>query len=276
MSNELATLDLIPKNKVIGKFRERYYEGQKGVEFSYLLEHLSTTTSSKVFDRLLEDLKSVRICCSLLTAAADDSGETYVETNELGEIMGVSEVELPPLRRFSMMFYPQIFEATKVTYFKTRVGMPYKENANSLVLPYFVTLYAIENAQELFDIKVVRAVKSLYITNLYSALTEGIANVRDGVKALLGMSDVNPVPDVVGIMKAVTLYELAKNDNSFDRILNAVLDNSQNILEELEYDSEKLNNAVMQACRNFIRENAWCLRDIDEPDEYEKPKLFKD
>ena len=287
MSNELSIQQLIPPSKVIEPVRERYYEGQKGISsLSALFKHLSSTTTSKLFDVMLENLQRVNISCSLLTAASDDAGETYFSLSEDGIIQAVDEVELPKMRRFSMMFYPYIFEATKLSYYRARIGMKLSKNDNLLVRPYFVMLYAIEHSKELFDIKVVNAVKSLYITNLYSALSDGIASTRDGAKFLLGAAtgidptELNPVIDVTGILKAVAIYETAKKNENFDSILNAVLDNSKDIGQEFAYDVPELDirsDNVLTCARNFIKENVDCLRNIDEPDEYIPPTInFED
>ena len=279
MDNELTLRNIIPKTKVISRVRERYYEGQKGPEsLDALCKYLSSTTKCKIFDVIIENLHKVPICCSIITAAADDDGETTVSINEDGTIKGIEDVEIPKLRRLSMMFYPYIFEGTKVAYYQSRVGMKFERDENWLVLPYFVTLYAIENSQELFDSKVIDAAKSLYIDHLYSALTSGVESVRTAMKVLLGVEyEINPIADIVGITKAVTLYEMAKKDGSFDNILRAVIDNSESIGKELNYDTPELyihSDNVISCCKKFIKENAKCLRDFDEPDEYEPPKLF--
>lgn len=284
MANELTLYNVIPSNKTISRVRERYYKGQKGPEsLDALCEYLDKTTKSTVFNVLIKELHEVQICCSILTAAADDAGETTVAVDENGNIMGVEDVDIPHLRRYSMMFFPYIFEATKVAYYQSRIGMKYEINENWLVLPYFVTLYAVEHSYELFDPKCIDAAKSMYIVSLYSSLTEGIANIRDGMKTLLGAvllgvkEDINPVADIIGITKAVTLYDMCKETGDFDTILQAVLDNSKSIGKELDYDIPELDihsQNVITRCRKFIQENAHHLRDIDEPDEYEPPKLF--
>lgn len=280
MANELTLYNIIPSNKVISRVRERYYEGQKGPKsLDALCEYLDKTTNSKIFDVLIRELHKVHICCSIFTAASDDAGETTVALDESGTITGVKEVEIPNLGRYSMMFFPYIFEATKVVYYQSRIGMKYETDENCLVLPYFVTLYAIEHSAELFDTKSVSAAKSVFIVYLYSSLTEGIATIRDGVKVLLSgkREDINPVPDIIGITKAVTLYEKCKESSDFDTILQAVLDNSKSIGKELDYNIPELDirsQNVITCCRKFIQENAHHLRDMDEPDEYEPPKLF--
>lgn len=283
MANELTLYNIIPSNKTISRVRERYYEGQKGPEsLDSLCEYLDKTTKSTVFDVLIKELHKVPNCCSLITAYADDAGETTVSIDEYGNITGVQYVEIPNLRRCSMMFFPYIFEATKVTYYQSRIGMKYERDENWLVLPYFVTLYAIEHSTELFDPKCISAAKSKFIVDLYSSLTEGIANIRDGAKALLNVvlldetENINPVADIIGITKAVTLYETCKETNDFDVILQAVLDNSKSIGKELDYNIPELDvrsQNVITHCRKFIQENAHHLRDTDEPDEYEPPKF---
>lgn len=279
MANELTLYNIIPSNKTISRVRERYYEGQKGPEsLDSLCEYLDKTTKSTVFDILIKELHKVSINCSLITAYADDAGETSVSIDEYGNITRVQDVEIPNLRRYSMMFFPYIFEATKVAYYQSRIGMKYEKDENWLVLPYFVTLYAIEHSTELFDPKCISAAKSKFIVDLYSYLTEGVANIRDGVKALLNVvlldetEDINSVANIIGITKAVTLYETCKETNDFDVILQAVLDNSKSIGKELDYNIPELDvrsQNVITHCRKFIQENAHHLRDIDEPDEYE-------
>lgn len=274
MANELALRSIIPETKVIARVRERHYEGQKGPEsLDALCEYLSSKTECKIFNVIIENLHKVRICCSIMTAAADDDGETRVSINKDGTISGIEDVEIPNLKRFSMMFYPYIFEGVKVAYYQSRIGMKYERDENWLVLPYFVTLYAIENSKELFDPKVIDAAMSLYIDHLYSALTSGVESVRTAMKVLLGVEDeINPIANIVGITKAVTLYEMAKKDGNFDDILRAVIDNSKSISKELNYDAPELyirSDNVISCCRKFIQENAKCLRDVDEPDEYE-------
>ena len=112
MANELTLYNIIPSNKVISRVRERYYEGQKGPKsLDELCEYLNKTTKSNIFDVLIKELHKVRICCSILTAAADDAGETTIAVDENGNITGVEDVEIPDLRRYSMMFFPYIFEA---------------------------------------------------------------------------------------------------------------------------------------------------------------------
>ena len=283
MANELTLYNVIPSNKDISRVRERYYKGQKGpISLDSLCEYLDKTTKSTVFDVLIKELHKVTICCSLVTAAADDAGETTVSVDEHGNIIGIQDVEIPNLRRYSMMFFPYIFEATKVAYYKSRIGMKYERDENWLVLPYFVTLYAIEHSTELFDPKCISAAKSMFIADLYSSFTEGIATISDGVKAVLNVvfqdevEDVNPVANIIGITKAVTLYEMCKETNDFDIILQAVLDNSKSIGKELDYNVPELDirsQNVITRCRKFIQENAHHLRDIDEPDEYEPPKF---
>lgn len=277
MANELTLYNIIPSNKSISRVRERYYDGQKGPEsLDELCKYLNKTTKSNVFDALINELHKVNICCSILTAAADDAGETTVVVDEDENITGIEDVEIPNLRRYSMMFFPYIFEATKVAYYQSRIGMKYEINENCLVLPYFVTLYAIEHSVELFDPKCISAAKSMFITDLYSSLTEGIANIRDGMRILLSavtlgeLEDINPIANVIGITKAVTLYEMCKETGDFDIILQAVLDNSKSIGKELDYDIPELDihsQNVITRCRKFIQENAHHLRDIDEPDE---------
>ncbi len=283
MANELTLYNIIPSNKAISRVRERYYEGQKGPKsLDELCEYLNKTTKSNIFDVLIKELHKVRICCSILTAAADDAGETTIAVDENGNITGVEDVEIPNLRRYSMMFFPYIFEATKVAYYQSRIGMKYERDENWLVLPYFVTLYAIEHSEELFDTKCVSAAKSMFIVDLYSSLTEGIANIRDGMKALLNIvllgeeEEINPVADIIGITKAVTLYEMCKENGDFDTILQSVLDNSKSVGKELDYNVPELDirsENVITRCRKFIQENVHYLRDIDEPDEYEQPKF---
>lgn len=284
MDNELTLHNIIPSNKAISRVRERYYEGQKGpVSLESLCEYLDQTTTSNVFDVLIKEFHKVRLCCSILTATADDAGETTVAVDKNGIITGVEDVEIPRLRRYSMMFFPYIFEATKVAYYQSRIGMKYERDENWLVLPYFVTLYAIEHSVELFDPKCVSAAKSMFIVDLCSSLTEGIVNIRDGMKELLSVvvlnegADINPIADVIGITKAVTLYEMCKKTGEFDTILKAVLDNSKSIGKELDYNSPELDirsKNVITHCRKFIQENAHHLRDINEPDEYEPPQVF--
>lgn len=283
MANELTLYNIIPSNKVISLVRERYYQGQKGpVSLDALCEYLDKTTQCSIFDVMIKELHTVPICCSIMTAAIDDGGETTVAVDKGGKITGIEDVEIPKLRRYSMMFFPYIFEATKVAYYKSRIGMKYEKDENVLVLPYFVTLYAIEHSAELFDPKCVSAAKSRFIVDLYSALTEGIANMRDGAKHVLNsilsdeIGNINPIPDIVGITKAVTLYEMCKETGNFDTILQAVLDNSKSIGKELDYNIPELDihsQNVITHCRKFIQENACHLRDIDEPDEYEPPKF---
>lgn len=284
MANDLTLYNIIPSNKVISLVRERYYKGQKGPEsLDSLCDYLDKTTQSSVFNVMIKELHIVPICCSIMTAAVDDGGETTVAVDNNGMITGIEDVEIPNLRRYSMMFFPYIFEATKVTYYKSRIGMKFEKDENWLVLPYFVTLYAIEHSAELFDSKCVSAAKSRFIVDLYSALTEGIAGIRDGVKYLLNAvladeeENINPMPDIIGITKAVTLYEMCKETGNFDTILQAVLDNSKSVGKELDYNVPELNirsENVITHCRKFIQENAHHLRDVDEPDEYEPPKLF--
>lgn len=283
MADELTLYGIIPSNKVVSRVRERYYEGQKGPKsLDELCDYLSTTTTTDVFDVMIKGLHNVRICCSILTAAADDAGETTVAVDENGIITGIEDVEIPNLRRYSMMFYPYIFEATKVAYYQARKGMKYEQDENWLVLPYFVTLYAIDHSEELFDPKVVSAAKSMFIVDLYSSLTEGITNVRDGMKALLSgvllgeMGEINPIADVVGITKAITLYETCKETEDYDTVLQAVLDNTKSVGKELDYNAPELDirsENVITRCRKFIQENAHHLRNDDEPDEYEPPKF---
>lgn len=283
MADELTLYNIIPSNKVISLVRERYYEGQKGPEsLDSLCEYLDKTTKSAIFDVMIKELPTVPICCSIMTAATDDGGETTVAVDKSGKITGIEDVEIPKLRRYSMMFFPYIFEATKVAYYKSRIGMQYERDENWLVLPYFVTLYAIEHSSKLFDSKCVSAAKSRFITDLYSALTEGIAGIRDGVKYLLNAvladegGNINPIPDIIGITKAVTLYEMCKETGEFDTILQAVLDNSKSIGKELDYNIPELDihsQNVITHCRKFIQENAHHLRDVDEPDEHEPPKF---
>lgn len=283
MANELTLYNIIPSNKVISLVRERYYQGQKGpVSLDALCEYLDKTTQCSIFDVMIKELHTVPICCSIMTAAIDDGGETTVAVDKGGKITGIEDVEIPNLRRYSMMFFPYIFEATKVAYYKSRIGMKYEKDENVLVLPYFVTLYAIEHSAELFDPKCVSAAKSRFIVDLYSALTEGIANMRDGTKHVLNsilsdeIGNINPIPDIIGITKAVTLYEMCKETGNFDTILQAVLDNSKSIGKELDYNIPELDihsQNVITRCRKFIQENACHLRDIDEPDEYEPPKF---
>lgn len=284
MANELTLYNIIPSNKTISRVRERYYEGQKGPKsLSTLCEYLNKTTNTNVFDVLIKEFHKVHFCCSILTAAADDAGETTVAVDENGIITGIEYVEIPKLRRYSMMFFPYIFEATKVAYYQSRIGLKYEKDKNWLVLPYFVTLYAIEHSVELFDSKCISAGKSMFIVNLYSSLTEGISNIRDGMKALLngalfgGVEDINSEDDIIGITKAVTLYEMCKETGNFDTILQAILDKSKSIGKELDYNVPELDirsKNVITRCRKFIQENAYHLRDVDEPDEYEPPRLF--
>ena len=105
----------------------------------------------------------------------------------------------------------------------------------------------IEHSVELFDPKCISAAKSMFITDLYSSLTEGIANIRDGMRILLSavtlgeLEDINPIANVIGITKAVTLYEMCKETGDFDIILQAVLDNSKSIGKELDYDIPELD-----------------------------------
>lgn len=280
MADEVTLYNIIPENKVISRVRERYYEEQKGPEsLDALCEYLNKTTKSNMFDVLIKELHKVRIYCSILTAAADDAGETTIAVDEKGNITGVEEVEIPNLRRYSMMFFPYIFEATKVAYYQSRIGMKYERDENWLVLPYFVTLYAIEHSAELFDPKCVSAAKSVFIASLYSSLTERIASIRDGMKALLNIDqegEINPVADIIGITKAITLYEMCKETGNFDTILQAVIDNSKSVGEELDYNVPELNicsENVITCCRKFIQENAHHLRDVDEPVEYEPPEF---
>lgn len=284
MANELTLYNVIPSNKVISRVRERHYEGQKGPEsLDELCEHLNKTTKSNIFDVLIKELHKVHMCCSVVTAIADDAGETTVAVDENGNITGIKDVEIPKLTRYSMMFYPYIFEATKVAYYQSRIGMKYKKDNNCLVLPYFVTLYAIEHAENLFDSKCISAAKSMFIVNLYSSLTGGIANTMDGMKNLINVAlfdkkeeKTNPVPDIIGITKAVTLYEMCKESGNFDAILQAVLDNSKSIGKELDYNVPELDihsKNVITRCRKFIQENACHLRDVDTPDEYKKPVI---
>lgn len=279
MANEITLYDVIPSNKVVARVREKYYKGQKGPEsLDELCKYLSKKTKSNVFDVLIKGLHQVTISCSILTAAADDAGETIVAVDKKGIITGIKEVEIPNLGRLSMMFFPYIFEATKVAYYQSRVGMKYTKDENWLVLPYFVTLYAIEHSCELFDPKSIDAAKSLYIVELYSSLTEGVANVRTAAKILLAIEEeVNPIANIVGIMKAVTLYEMCKEKDNFDEMLEAVLDNSKEIGKELDYNRQELDihsQNVKACCRKFIQENAKHLRDFDQPDEYEPPKII--
>lgn len=284
MANELTLYNIIPSNKAISRVRERYYKGQKGPEsLDALCEYLTKTTTTNIFEVLINELHNVKICCSMLTAAADDAGETTVAVDENGIITGIEDVEIPNLRRYSMMFFPYIFEATKVAYYQSRIGLKYEKDENWLVLPYFVTLYAIEHSEELFDPKCVSAAKSMFIVNLYSSLTEGITNIRDGMKALLNVvllgeeEEINPVADIIGITKAITLYEMCKETNSFDTILQAVLDNSKSVGQELDYNLPELDirsQNVKKYCRKFIQENVHHLRDVNEPDEYEPPKFI--
>ena len=286
MADGLTFYNIIPNNKVISRVRERYYKGQKGTQsLDALCEYLNKTTKTNLFDILIKELHKVRICCSILTAAADDAGETTVEVDKSGIITGIEDVEIPGIRRYSMMFFPYIFEATKVAYYKSRIGMKFERDENWLVLPYFVTLYAIEHAEELFDPKCISAAKSMFIVNLYSSFTEGIANIRDGMKALVSVVlseenvDINPMADIVGIIKAVTLYEMCKETGDFDSILQAVIDNTKSLGKELDYNAPELDirgQNVIARCRKFIQENAHHLRNDDEPDEYEPPELFAD
>lgn len=283
MTNELTLYNIIPSNKDISRVRERYYEGQKGPKsLDVLCEYLNKTTKSNIFDVLIKEFHKVHICCSILTAAADDAGETSIAIDENGNIAGIEDVEIPKLRRYSMMFFPYIFEATKVVYYQSRIGMKYERDENWLVLPYFVTLYAIEHSEELFDTKCISAAKSTFIADLYSSLTEGIANTRDYIKIFLNVclldeeKKINPMSDIIGITKAVTLYEMCKETGNFDTVLQAVFDKSEGIGKELEYNATELDihspNVIMR-CRKFIQENAHHLRDIDEPDEYQPPKF---
>lgn len=279
MANELTTLfNIIPTNKAISRVRERYYEGQKGPKsLDALCEYLDKTTKSNIFDVLIKEFHKVRICCSILTAAADDAGETTIAIDKNGNITGVEDVEIPNLRRYSSMFFPYIFEATKVAYYQSRVGMKYAKDENWLVLPYFVTLYAIEHSEELFDTKCVSAAKSTFIVDLYSSLTEGITSIRDGMEYLLGKEEkANPMANIIGITKAVTLYKMCEKNGRFDTILQAVLDNTKSLGKELDYNAPELDinsQNVITCCRKFIQENSHHLRDIDEPDEYEAPKF---
>ena len=129
MANELTLYNIIPSNKSISRVRERYYDGQKGPEsLDELCKYLNKTTKSNVFDALINELHKVNICCSILTAAADDAGETTVVVDEDENITGIEDVEIPNLRRYSMMFFPYIFEATKVAYYQSRIGMKYEIN----------------------------------------------------------------------------------------------------------------------------------------------------
>lgn len=278
MANELNLNDIIPSCKKISLVRERYYQGQKGPKsLNILCDHLDKTTETNIFGILIKELHHVNICCSLLTAAADDAGETTVEVDENGTILGVKDVEIPPLRRYSMMFFPYIFEATKVAYYQSRIDMKYERDENWLVLPYFVTLYAIEHSKDLFDPKCISAAKSMFIANLHSSLTEGIPNIRTAMKALLDEDEeIHSLADIIGITKALTLYEMCKKTGNFDTILQAVVDNSKSLGKELDYNVPELDihsQNVKICCEKFIQENAHHLRNIDELDEYEPPKF---
>ena len=122
----------------------------------------------------------------------------------------------------------------------------------------------------------------MFIVDLYSSLTEGITNIRDGMKALLNVvlldeeEEINPVADIIGITKAIRLYEMCKETNSFDTILQAIFDNSKSVGKELDYNAPKLNihsQNVITHCRKFIQENVHHLRVVNESDEYEPPKF---
>jgi len=293
MSNDLIPISgVIPTNKVINTVREKYYAGQKGPkELKEVCDLLDQTTQTGVFGKIHDVLLGTRISCSILTAASDDGGETHLEIDDDGNIHGVSDIEMPNLRRYSMMFNPHLFEGAVCLFYKSRIGKAYAPHENMMVLPYFVILYAIKHSAELFDEKSINAATSLYIGNLYSALTEGVTDVRSAVYAmtnavfsfdmqeapLLEFEHINKTRiHAIGMAKAVALYEMCERNNDFDSVLSKLDDGNLDMGQEIDFSNPNLDirsEYVSNAYRKFLLQNYNCLRNVDEPDEYEPPKF---
>ncbi len=262
MNTQTILKEIIPDSKVVMRKKERCYDGQKGIEtLDELCFILSRKTKSDIFNTIMNKFKKVKIICSSSSKLLDDCATTSISIDNQKKITSINYVDIPELTRFSMMFYPYLYEGCRVLYFSSRIGMEwkYEHEIGSHILPHFVTLYAIDNSKDLFDIETIKAAKSLYVVALYNGLTQDLKkfNISKKVPALLNL-------DVIAIMKAVTLYEMINKNKDFYNILNAITDNTNSIGKELDYNNKNLDinsKNVTNYCLKFIKDNAYCLYD---------------
>ncbi len=283
MDNELQMLEnLIPANKKIDRIREKYDKNSKGPKsLEELVDYLSKETNSKIFNDILNVLHKYA-GCNIWCAAADDDGMVELDINEDNKLKGLKGIIIPGLRRSSMLFFPYLYEGAKGLYYDLRIGKEYSYNENEYVLPYFLVLYAFKKSEHLFDDIVVRAVKSNFITRCAYSLKGQSIGVFSALNTIV--NSLNPdsfvgaekekreaIKNVIGIIKAIALYDECEKNNDFDSVLNSFYDVDKKMGEELDFNSDifDLHKNALYRLRNFLANNADCLRDIDEEDDYE-------
>ena len=282
---------LISSNKVIETVREKHYKGQKAPASLYeLCDYLDEGLNSKIFGKIMSTLEATPRSCSLLTAAADDDAEITVSTDENNRILGVDDLEIPKMRRGSMMFNPYLLEGANCLYHTARAGQEYAPHENMMVLPYLATLYAIKNSTELFDEKITNAALSAFIGDIYASLTTGIKDARSFLYSTLQkvceetMESVRAVDylhanrakvHLIGMTKAIALFERCNQDGSHDKYLAKLCDRNLKMGKEINYEDPALTGEqLFNAYRNFVLQNQHCLRDENQPSEYEPPKFI--
>ncbi len=282
MDNELQVLEnLIPINKKIGNIREKFDQNQKGPKsLEELVDYLTKETSSKIFNDILAVLHKYA-CCNVWCAAAGDDGMIELNVNEDNKLESINGIIVPGLRRASMLFFPWLYEGAKGLYYDLRIGKEYEPNENEYVLPYFLVLYAFKKSEHLFDDIVVRAVKSNFISRCAYSLKGECIGVFSALNTIINPLDSveeeksEVIKNVIGIVKAIALYDECEKNNNFDRILNSFYDVDKKMGEELNFNSDifDLHKNALYSLRNFLASNADCLRDIDEEDDYEPIKI---
>ncbi len=281
MENELQTIgNLIPENKKLDNIRENFDKNQKGPKsLEELVEHLNKQTNSNIFNdilNVLHEYASINIWSSL----ADDGGEIELDLCD-DKIKKVNSIILPYLRRASSLFFPFLYEGARALYYNLRAGKEYISNENEYVLPYFIVLYAFKKSEHLFDEKVTRAIKTNFIskcarslkgeeTTVFSALSKMLFALNPDDSYIPSSDKEESIKTIVGIVKAVALYEEYEKNNNFDEAFTSFYNIDKKMGEELDFNSEifDLHKNALYVFRNFLAENVDSLRDIDEEDDY--------